>query len=67
MVGNIATESLVAMFEGMGVSTGIDVDKLMSGAGSVLYEISQTAGDFAPPSGMLRDRLGYGVKWSKQP
>jgi len=67
MVGNIATESLVAMFEGMGVSTGIDVDKLMSGAGSVLYEISQTAGDFAPPSGMLRDRLGYGVTWSKQP
>jgi hydroxymethylglutaryl-CoA lyase len=63
MVGNIATESLVAMFEGMGVSTGIDVDALMAGAGAMLNEICLAAGEFSPPSGMLRDRLGYGVRW----
>jgi hydroxymethylglutaryl-CoA lyase len=67
MVGNIATESLAAMFEGMGVSTGIDVDALMSGAGAILHEICVGAGDFSPPSGMLREALGYGAKWEKQP
>ena len=65
MVGNIATESLVAMFEGMGVSTGIDVDTLMSKAGPVLNEICLAAGDFSPPSGMLRERLGFGSVWKK--
>ena len=63
MVGNIATESVVAMFEGMGVHTGIDVDALMTGAGPVLNEILVEAGEFSPPSGMLRERLGYGGKW----
>ena len=63
MVGNIATESLVAMFEGMGVRTGIDVDALMTGAGPVLNEIFVEAGEFSPPSGMLRERLGYGGRW----
>ena len=65
MVGNIATESLVAMFEGMGVRTGIDVDALMGDAGVELKDICEAAGEFAPPSGMLRDRLGYGVRWEK--
>ena len=65
MVGNVATESLVAMFEGMGVRTGIDVDALMDGAGAVLKEICDAAGEFSPPSGMLRDRLGFGVRWEK--
>jgi hydroxymethylglutaryl-CoA lyase len=65
MVGNIATESLVAMFEGMGVSTGIDVDALMGNAGVVLNEICEAAGEFSPPSGMLRERLGFGVRWEK--
>jgi hydroxymethylglutaryl-CoA lyase len=67
MVGNIATESLVAMFEGMGVRTGVDLDALISGAGVVLNEICVSAGDFSPPSGLLRERLGFGVRWSKQP
>ncbi len=67
MVGNIATESLVAMFEGMGVSTGVDVDALVSGAGPVLNEICLGAGDFSPPSAMLRERLGYGSVWRKEP
>jgi hydroxymethylglutaryl-CoA lyase len=65
MVGNIATESLVAMFEGMGVHTGIDVDALMTGAGPVLNEILVEAGEFSPPSGMLREWLGYGIRWEK--
>ena len=65
MVGNIATESLVAMFEGMGIRTGIDVDALMKDAGSVLNEICEAAGEFSPPSGMLRDRLGFGVRWER--
>jgi hydroxymethylglutaryl-CoA lyase len=63
MVGNIATESLVAMFEGMGVHTGIDVDTLMTRAGPILNEILIEAGEFSPPSGMLRERLGYGARW----
>ncbi len=65
MVGNIATEALVALFEGMGVRTGIDVDALMTGAGSILRDICRSAGDFDPPSGMLRERLGYGVMWQR--
>jgi hydroxymethylglutaryl-CoA lyase len=67
MVGNIATEALIAMFDGMGVSTGIDLDVLMSKAGPVLNEICLAAGDFSPPSGLLRERLGYGVVWKRAP
>lgn len=58
MVGNVATESLVALFEGMGAKTGIDNDVLMSNAGSVLNDICLAAGEPSPPSGMLRERLG---------
>lgn len=57
MVGNIATESLVAMFEGMGVRTGIDMDALVTDAGKILTEICLHAGEPAPPSWMLRERL----------
>jgi hydroxymethylglutaryl-CoA lyase len=67
MVGNVATESLVALFEGMGVSTGIDLDALLTSAGPILHRICLDAGDFAPPSGLLRERLGYGVAWQTQP
>ena len=67
MVGNIATESLVALFDGMGVSTGVDVEALMTRAGTVLNEICESVGDFSPPSGLLRDRLGFGSVWRKQP
>ena len=58
MVGNIATESLVAMFEGMGVRTGIDNEKLVRDAGAVLAGICAAAGEPPPPSGMLRGQLG---------
>lgn len=67
IVGNIATESLVQLLHGMGVTTGVDVDRLTSAAGPVLYEICRKAGDFAPPSAMLRERLGYGVLWGRSP
>jgi hypothetical protein len=53
------------MFEGMGISTGIDVDAFMTDAGAVLNEICTSAGEFSPPSGMLRDKLGYGTRWVK--
>jgi hydroxymethylglutaryl-CoA lyase len=65
MVGNIATESLIAMFDGMGVRTGLDVEALMTGAGTVLDDICKSVGDFSPPSGMLRERLGYGNVWTR--
>ena len=58
MVGNIATESLVAMFEGMGVRTGIDNEALLRDAGAVLAGICEAAGEPPPPSGMLREALG---------
>ena len=57
MVGNVATESLVAMFEGMGVGTGIDLDALLDGAGPVLYDICRDVGDPSPPSRMLKERF----------
>jgi hydroxymethylglutaryl-CoA lyase len=67
MVGNIATESLVALFESMGVRTGIDVDALMTSAGQILHEICIATGESSPPSMLLRERLGYGVIWRKRP
>ena len=67
MVGNVATESLVALFEGMGVSTGVDLDRLLMSAGPILHRICVDAGDFAPPSALLRDRLGLGAVWQEQP
>lgn len=63
MVGNIATESLVAMFDGLGQSTGIDAERLMTGAGPVLNTICQDAGEYSPPSQFLREWLGYGARW----
>ena len=47
--GNVITEDLVFMFEAMGVSTGIDLDKLMT-ARKIMVEVlpqEQTYGHFA--------------------
>lgn len=57
LVGNIATESLVVMFEGMGVRTGIDLGILLTGAGRILTDICLHADGAPPPSAMLRDAL----------
>lgn len=67
MVGNVATESLVALFDGLGEETGINLDLLVSDAGARLLSICTDAGDFGPPSAMLRDRLGYGAVWRREP
>jgi hypothetical protein len=57
MVGNVATEAVVAMLEGMGVRTGIDSERLLRDAGAVLNDICLAAGEPSPPSRMLRETL----------
>jgi hydroxymethylglutaryl-CoA lyase len=64
--GNIATESLVALFHGLGVETGIDLDALLTGAGPLLRDMCRIAGDFDPPSQLLRERLGFGLRWEAE-
>jgi hydroxymethylglutaryl-CoA lyase len=44
MVGNIATESLVALLHGLGARTGIDLEHLMKVAGGELRTILEVAG-----------------------
>lgn len=66
MAGNLATEELVALFERMGFSTGIDAAALVD-AGRIAYEITRFTGDFAPPSRLLREQLGFGLVWAKSP
>ena len=55
-IGNVATEELVNMFNGMGVETGIDFDFLLR-AGRVVIDMARYVGDPAPPSRILADRL----------
>jgi isopropylmalate/homocitrate/citramalate synthase len=57
IAGNIATEMLVAMFERMGLATGVDIEKLLR-AGELLRDITRATGDPPPPSKMLADYLG---------
>lgn len=51
-VGNIATEELVALFDSLGVSTGVDRDALLD-AGRVVYEIAASTDLPRPPSKIL--------------
>lgn len=62
--GNIATEELVEMLEGMGVATGVDRAKLID-AGRIIWEITQETQDAAPPSRLLREQLGYSLAWTQ--
>ena len=62
LAGNIATEQLALMFEDHGVHTGIDLSGLFA-AGRIVYDITRLTGDFAPPSHLLREELGYGLDW----
>ncbi len=55
-VGNIATEELVALFQGMGVETGVDPLPLLE-AGRLLVQMTELAGDPLPPSKLLANRL----------
>jgi hydroxymethylglutaryl-CoA lyase len=62
MAGNVATESLVALFEGMGSPTGLDNEALVRDAGAVLNEICLAAGEPSPLSPLLRERLGSATR-----
>lgn len=55
-IGNVATEELVNMFQGMGVETGIDFKYLLR-AGRIVVDMARYVGDPAPPSRILADRL----------
>ena len=55
-VGNIATEELVALFDGMGIETGVDPVPLLE-AGRLLVQMTEMAGDPLPPSKLLANRL----------
>lgn len=66
MAGNLATEELVSLFERMGVVTGVD-EAALSAAGRIAYEITRQTGDFAPPSRLLREQMGFGIVWSASP
>jgi len=66
IAGNIATEQLVMMFEKMKVRTNINLDAILR-AGEIVYEITRLTGDFAPPSMLLREHLGYGIAWTPEP
>ncbi len=55
-VGNVATEELVNMFHGMGVTTGIDFEFLLR-AGRIVVDMANYVGDPTPPSRILADRL----------
>lgn len=54
-VGNIATEELVYLFQGLDVDTGVDFDALLA-AGDVLLDLIRFAGDPMPPSKILANR-----------
>ncbi|XP_071441537.1 hydroxymethylglutaryl-CoA lyase, mitochondrial isoform X2 [Hetaerina americana] len=57
--GNVATEDLVYMLEGMGISTGVNLEKLLEAANFISSAIgrppaSNVARAMAPPAGGLR-------------
>jgi hydroxymethylglutaryl-CoA lyase len=54
MVGNIASESLVKLFDGLGVRTGVDAGLLVTRAGPIVKRICEITGDPPPPGVMLR-------------
>lgn len=66
IAGNIATEQLVDLFNKLGVETHVNLEALYR-AGKIIYEITQITGDFAPPSMLIREQLGYGIVWANEP
>jgi len=55
-VGNVATEELVALFEGGGVTTGVDMAALTD-AGRIVWEMSKLVDEPRPPSRRLAENL----------
>ena len=43
--GNVATEEVIYLLNGMGVETGVDIDKVVSAAGEILSILGKPAGD----------------------
>ncbi len=55
-VGNIATDELVNMFNGIGVETGIDLKSLIR-AGKLIIEMTKLTNDPPPPSKFLANAI----------
>lgn len=55
-VGNIATEELVALFDGLGVATGVDAEHLHE-AERLVWQMTDLVGDPPPPSKVLAETL----------
>ena len=54
--GNVATEELVAMFDSLGVPTGIDIEPLIE-AGCRVSQMAEKVGDPPPPSKIVLDEI----------
>ena len=56
-IGNISTEELVAMFDSLGVETGVDLQPLIE-AGCRVSQMAHFVGDPPPPSKIILDEIG---------
>lgn len=55
-IGNISTEELVAMFDSIGVDTGVDLEPLVE-AGCRVSQMADFVGDPPPPSKIILDEI----------
>jgi hypothetical protein len=55
-IGNVSTEELVAMFESIGVETGVDLEPLIE-AGCRVSQMAHYVGDPPPPSKIILDEI----------
>lgn len=55
-IGNVSTEELVAMFESLGVETGVDLQPLIE-AGCRVSQMADFVGDPPPPSKIILDEI----------
>lgn len=55
-IGNVSTEELVAMFESIGVETGVDLEPLIE-AGCRVSQMADYVGDPPPPSKIILDEI----------
>jgi hydroxymethylglutaryl-CoA lyase len=55
-IGNVSTEELVAMFDSIGVDTGVDLEPLVE-AGCRVSQMADFVGDPPPPSKIILDEI----------
>ncbi len=55
-IGNVSTEELVAMFDSLGVETGVDLQPLIE-AGCRVSQMADYVGDPPPPSKIILDEI----------